>query len=117
MTTTPEQIRFAYSNTISCSNGIPIEKCLSDIGPAIFETFRYMKLEKSPFGAHKFYENGIYSFNITYKMGPFDIIVIHFKCGESFPFNTVESFAKWLNDCERKILKSAANLIKEKNES
>lgn len=55
--TTPEQIRFAYSNTISCSNGIPIEKCLSDIGPAIFETFRYMKLEKSPFGAHKFYED------------------------------------------------------------
>lgn len=112
--TTVDQILFAYSSTLQKACGHELDDCLNDFGEtkskAIYSTLTYLRCENSPFSAKIFSNGKIETFYVTYKMGEFEVIVERFEWLDEYPFHTVESFAKWLNDCERKIFEAAKSL-------
>ena len=113
--TLQEKIRFAYLSTIQCSNGYSIEDCLKDVRGektnTICEILRYLRYEYSPFGSWVLSsDGGINRFSVLYKLGEFEVIVKEFSLFVEWPFDTVETLAKWLDNQEKKILATATLL-------
>ena len=113
--TTPDQIRFAYSSTLQAQHGYSIEDYFTNVRGSktntIYEILRYLRIEKSPFGTKLVrIENTCKLFFVTYKVGEFEVLVKHSSWGDEFPFNTVETFADWLNTQEKNILDAAREL-------
>ena len=114
--TTTEQIREAYKNTLQCAFGNSLDSCLEYFGEVkskvVYGILTYLQHEKSNFNAKIFSSGRIETFYVIYKLGEFEILVERFEWEGEYPFSTVESFAKWLNDCEEKILEAARTLVK-----
>lgn len=113
--TTPDQIRFAYSSTSQGQRGLKIEDLFNGEDDqkirALIEIIRYMRIGESLFGIHIIYDSwGICGFHLLYRVDPFELRIGIFTSNSEFPFNTVQGFADWLNECERKVLEAAANL-------
>jgi len=112
--TLEEKIRFAYKSTFQCANGYSIEDCLKDVRGektnTICEILHYLSYD-TLFNSHIVNsEYDVKTFIITYKFGSFKIIVKQFEWNSEYPFDTAETFAKWLDNQEKKILDTATLL-------
>lgn len=110
-----EKIRFAYQSTCQSSNGYSLEDCLKNVRGektnTVCEILRYLRYENSPFDSRVLSSDaGVGRFIVTYKFGEFEIIVKEFMLFNDYPFDTVETLAKWLENQEKKILATATLL-------